>query len=112
MKLNNKNDKVQKYINVLRHKEYTKDYISWLQYIHVLHVIDIDGLCKRELNRATKKKNEVLELTITTAAATKKKDEIIIKRNSRNFTNPKHKKKLPMSKKCIWINSSVFQFLR
>lgn len=49
MKLNNKNDKVQKYINVLRHKEYTKDYISWLQYIHVLHVIDIDGLCKREL---------------------------------------------------------------
>lgn len=45
------NDKVQKYINVLRHKEYTKDYISWLQCIHVLHVIDIDGLCKRELNR-------------------------------------------------------------
>lgn len=77
MKLNNKNDKVQKYINVLRHKEYTKDYISWLQYIHVLHVIDIDGLCKRELNRATTtKKAPSLRANNNNSSSKKKKTKL------------------------------------
>lgn len=80
MKLYIKNDKVQKYINVLRHKEYTKDYISWLQYIHV---IDIDGLCKRELNKSQSKKKQQQQNGIPNYNKENK--------NNRKFANPKYK---------------------